>query len=334
MDFTTPIDISAFNEVAKRYEKDIKALPMLDASECLRFFTPKTGVRTSVVLTTAKDGTISKKYTGSFTAGKTIGTLENRTLNVYPIVAEMSDEPEKYRNTYIDLLYDMGVAAGVEEAKNHPFLKWLVQYGVQVASKDLLNVLWTAKFDADKTGIEDSFDGLETIIAQEIASGVIAADQKNYYDASGLFTSANIGDKLLEMWRMCHQIMRREGADIHMSVDMADMYDDWYREEHDKPPMVDTAGQTFLEGTNGKGRIVRHSNLETQRVIITQKPNIRWGTDKPADMKNMKAFNSGNPYLFTATMKYVFGIQFNSLNWRKFITNKRYDETGSGSGSA
>ena len=333
MDLTQPIDISAFNNAAKRYEKDILTLPMLDASESLRYFTPKTGVKTSVVLTTAKDGTISKKYTGKFTAGKTIGTLENRTLNVYPIVAEMSDEPEKYRNSYIDWIYDQGVSAGVDAAKNHPFLKWLLQYGIQVASKDLFENIWTAKFDANKTGIEDSFDGWETIIQQEIASGVIAVAKKNYYDSKGLFTSANIGDKLLEMWRMCFQKMRKEGADIHMSVDMADMYDDWYREEHDKPPMVDTAGQTFLEGTNGKGRIVRHANLDTQRVVISQKSNMRWGTDSPNDMKNMKAFNSGNPYTFDATMKYIFGLQFNSLDYRMFITNKRYDETGSGSGS-
>ena len=331
-DLTKPIDISAFNDTVKNYQKDIKKLPMLAAQDSLKYFTAKTGIRTSYVITTAVDKTISKKYTGTFTGDKQIGTMENRTLTTYPIVAEMSDEPEKYRNSYIDLLFNEGVAAAVDPAKQHRFLLWLAQYGVMIASQDLYNVIWTAKFDATKTGIEDSFDGWEEIIRKAIVDGTISAANKNYYDAKGLFTSANIGDKLIEMWRMAHPKMRMLGGDMHTSVDMGDMYDDWYREEHDKPPMVDTAGQVYLEGSNGKCRIIRHANLSNQRVSLTTKDNMLWGTDKPADMSNMRAFESGNPYKFTATMKYIYGQQFESLNWRRFITNKRYDET-SGSGS-
>jgi hypothetical protein len=32
-----------------------------------------------------------------------------------------------------------------------------------------------------------------------------------------------------------------------------------------------------------------------------------FGTDKIEDMKNMQAFESGNPYKFAAAMKYIFG---------------------------
>lgn len=332
-DLTKPIDISAFNEVAKRYQKEIKALPLLKAGDALQHFTPKTGVANSIVLTKMKKGAISKKYSGTFTADKTIGTPEQRTLSVYPCVAEMSDEPERYRRTFIDYIYEEGVRADVDAAKNHKFLKWLAQYGVSVASEELFYAIWNGKYNADGTKLTDAFDGLETIISDEITDGNISVANKNLYDAGAAFTSANIGDKLLEQWRSAHRSMRDSGATLYMSVDMGDMYDDWYREEHDKPPMVDQAGQLYLEGSNGKCKIVRLSNIDNQRVILTKKENILWGTDSPADMKNMKAFNSGNPYVFTATMKYVFGLQFYSINWKEFIVSKRYDETGSGSAS-
>ena len=41
------------------------------------------------------------KYTGKFTAGKYLGKSVPRRLVVRPVVMEMSDEPERYRRTYI-----------------------------------------------------------------------------------------------------------------------------------------------------------------------------------------------------------------------------------------
>jgi hypothetical protein len=35
--------------------------------------------------------------------------------------------------------------------------------------------------------------------------------------------------------------------------DVADLYDDWYRDEHDNPPFVDQAGQLYLEGNKTAG---------------------------------------------------------------------------------
>jgi hypothetical protein len=117
-----------------------------------------------------------------------------------------------------------------------------------------------------------------------------------------------------------------------LSEDTGDLYDDWYRDEHDNPPMVDQAGQTFLEGTNGRVRLRRTGAFPagSQRVLLTTRENMVYGTDQLADMKAMQAFVSGNPYKFTAAMKYVFGTQFFSVHEREFAVN---DRSGSGSGS-
>jgi len=326
-DLTQPIDISSFNQVAKKYQKEIKPVHMLAAAAVLQYMTPKSGVRNSLVLTKMDKGSVSRKYDGTFKGDKTVGTPEQRTLNVYPVVAEISDEPEKYRRTFIDEIYTEGVAGG--DATGHKFMKWLANFIVQVASEELYYAIWQAKYQTGDT-LMDSFDGIETIIAAAIANGEITTAKNNLYDPGAEFTSANIGDKLKEMWRGAHPVMRERGGTMYLSQDMGDMYDDWYQTEHDKPPMVDTAGQTTLEGSNGKCKLVRLACIDNQRVTLTDKSNLKYGFDKPGDMKNVKAFNSGNPYTFDAFMKYVFGTQIESVNYRHFRTSKRYD-TASGS---
>jgi hypothetical protein len=328
-DLTQPIDISSFNAVAKRYQKEIKPVHMLAAAAVLQYMTPKSGVRNSLVLTKMDKGSVSRKYDGTFKGDKTVGTPEQRTLNVYPVVAEISDEPEKYRRTFIDEIYTEGVAGG--DATGHRFMQWLAKFIVQVASEELYYAVWQAKYDEEKSTLMDSFDGVEANIAKAISDGLVSVAKNNLYDAGGEFTTANIGDKLKEMWRSAHPTMRERGATMYLSQDMGDMYDDWYQTEHDKPPMVDTAGQTVLEGSNGKCKIVRLSCIDNQRVVITDKSNLKYGFDKTSDMKNVKAFNSGNPYTFDAYMKYVFGTQIESVNYRHFLTSKLYDAS---SGSA
>lgn len=318
MDLTKPIDITAVNNTRIKYNNVLVALNMLSAAEVLGLATPITGVQSSVLVGKTKHGAITAKYTGTFKGDKSMGAVEPRTLTVYPIVAEMADEPERYRRSFI-----ADVAGGLWD-KKHPFELWLLQFGVNMASEELHNVLFTAKRDeaAEKLGLEDSFDGWFTIIDKDIADGKISVAKKNQF-STGAMTELNSGDVLLEMWRSLHPTLKRKNVNMIISHELGELYDDWYKTEHDNPPGVDQAGQMFLEGTNRKCRLVRTTGYPagSQRVIITTKPNMLYGTDKLADMKNMKAFNSGNPYLFTAAMKYVLGTQFLSINEREFVVN-------------
>ncbi len=327
MDLTKPIDISSVNNTAVKYKKEIQTLDMLSANEMLQHFTLVSGVTDSLVLSHMIPGlNNSRGYDGTFTADKKIGTIVPRTLTVRPIVYELSDEPERLRRTFLT-----EVRGKVENPE--AFYRWLINWCIAKASEELYDVLTDAAYDAATAGthINKAFDGLETIIAAEIVSTAISAANGNYYDPGTAYTSANIGDLLLAQWRTMPATFRKKGGDCHISFDMGDMYDDWYKGEHDAPPMVDTAGQMFLDGTNGKCRIIRHSNISNQRVIMTRKENIVYGTDKLSDMSSLNAFISGNPYLFTATMKYVFGIQIVTLDKSMFSTNKLYSTSGSGS---
>ena len=107
MDFKAPIDITAVLTAVKKHKDILKAVDKLDPAqsaqllEVLKHFTPVPGITDSLELGKVEGGSISGKYTGKLTAGKYLGKIVPRRLVVRPVVMEMSDEPERYRRTYI-----------------------------------------------------------------------------------------------------------------------------------------------------------------------------------------------------------------------------------------
>jgi len=325
MDLTLPIDIQQVNNTAVKYSNMLKGLNMMMLNDILLNCTPVLGVQDSVKLGKVEHGSIAKKYTGTFTGDQALGTVVPRTLTVYPVVAEMSDEPERYRRSFIT-----EVAGGLDPNK-HPFELWLIQHGINLASEDMFYNIFAAKYQAGST-IATAFDGWLSIIDADILSGLISAVNKNLYVGDAAITRANAGDYLLDMWRSRHKALRNLNTEMWLPLAVADLYDDWYRDEHDNPPFVDQAGQTFLEGSNGKCRLLRSAAMPegSQKIILTTRENMVYGTDKLEDLKKMVPFPSGNPYKFTAAMKFVWGTQFISIHEREFATN---DLASSGSGS-
>jgi len=322
IDLTKPIDITVFNNTAVQHSKDIRTVNMLKAEDALKFFSLEMDVKDSrKIYEYNPTGGNSRKYDGEFKGGN-LGKMTGRTITVYPIVFEMSDEPERYRRAFIN---DIALKKADEKTL---FELWLLQRGIEQASEELYNAIWVAKRDEDtaNNGIEFSFDGIETILESGIDDGLISTSNKNLYDAGAAFSVANIGEYLLEMWRSSHQTFKEKGGLMKMNHTLAEMYDSWYQANHDRPPMIDTAGQMFLEGTNGKCKIVRLGCIpeNSQRVVLTSDMNLCYGIDSLNDLKNLKAFASGNPYMFTANMKYVFGTQIRSIHPRNFVTNKIY----------
>lgn len=329
IDLTTDIDITSVNNTAKKYKKEIQTLDMLDAFEMLKHFVMITGVQDSFVLTHMIPGARnSRGYDGEFKGDKTIATLKPRTLTVHPIVYDLKEEPEKLRRTFI---------AEIRGNMDQPeaFYKWLIQWCIARASEELYDVLPIAVRNelTAKDDILNAFNGLEKIIADAITDGEISDANGNYYDPGVEFTSSNIGALLLEMWRKAPATFRRKGGKMMIGDTLGDMYDDWYKAEHDAPPSVDTAGQLFLDGSNKKVELVRQSNIINQRVILFRAGNLVYGVDKISDMSSLKPFVSGNPHMFTAVMKYVFGMEIVTVDKSMFITNKLYESSGSGSGA-
>ncbi len=318
MDLTTPIDITAVITAVRAHGNLLQTLQTLAAGDILKHFTAMPGIRDSYTLGRTEVGSISRKYTGLFKGQVSAGKVVPRTLMVRPCVMEMADEPERYRRAYIT-----EVAGGLNP-KSHPFEIWLNNYGIQAASKDLHSVLLTASYDASQEDLAHAFDGPLTILEAEKTAGNISVAKGNMFQ-TGALTRANIGTKLLEMYRAMPAVTRRHVVKMHISVDLGDLYDDWL---DDQGTLItgsgaETTGQQYLRGTNKKCELVRLTGMPegSQFVWITIKENQVWGFDKTSDMNRLVPFNAGNPYLYTAAGKYVIGFQFVSLDKTVLLIN-------------
>lgn len=323
MDYTTPIDITAVLQAVREHQDLLVTLDAEQAGDILQHFTPMPGVNDSITLGRTTLGKISHKYTGQFLGQLEAGKIVPRTLVVYPCVMEMSDEPERYRRAYIT-----EVKGGLDP-NSHPFEVWLNNYGIKSASKELHDVILTAAYDADsaKTSLADSFDGPLTIIQKGITAGDISAVNGNLYTGMATLTKANIGTELLKMYRAIHQTMKKYVVQMHISIDLGEMYDDWLDAQGVlvTGSGAETAGQQFLRNTNHKCKLVRMSGMPegSQFVWITIKENQFYGYDKESDMNTIKPFNGGNPYLYTAAGKYVLGFQFATFDKSLFLCNNK-----------
>ena len=328
MDLTAPIDIQGVIGAVKLHQDLLTAIDMLDAGEVLQHCYGIPGVTDSITLGRVEGGAVSSMYNGIFIGRTVNGKVVPRTLKVYPVKIEEADEPERYRRTYITEvrggLYDGG----------HPFEVWLISHVLQLASQDLLNVLFTAEYDSTQisssanTDIKYAFDGWGSIAWKEItaATPTISTAIGNMY-ATGVMDTTNIGDKLLAMWRSRPETFRRKASKIYMSADLVDMYTDWYEAKYTFVAGVgDEEGHPlFLRGTGKKCEIVKVYGLpkDSQFVILTTQQNMCYGFDKESDLKTVLPFNSGNPYWFTMAGKYVFGTHFASIHSSEFCVSDR-----------
>lgn len=322
MDMTSPIDITEVIGAVRAHQDLLTALDSEDAATVLQHFTPIPGVKDSITLGRTTLMKVSHKYTGQFVGNKEAGKIVPRTLKVYPCVMEMDDEPERYRRTYIT-----EVAGGLNP-ESHPFEIWLINYGIQCASQELHDVIMTADINEANKDLKDSFDGVGTILMDEKTAGNISVEKGNMI-ATEEFSRANIGDELLKIYRNMPNTFRNK-TDIKMfiSSDLGDMYDDWLS---DQGVFVlgsqnsETADTKYLRNTNNKVELVRLTNMpaDSQLVILTTKMNICYGYDNPADFSSLTPFNSGNPYHFTASGKYVLGFQFVTLDKSELCINDK-----------
>lgn len=321
-DLTKPIDITKVNQAVYDHEDLLVTLDTMAAANVLQHFTPMSGITNSIMLGKTSVGAVSRKYTGTFQGEVSKGAIEPRELKVWACVMEMLDEPEKYRRAYIT-----EVKGGLT---THPFEIWLINYGIKAASQDLHNVLCTAKRDdsAGKTAIGDSFNGYGTILQSEITASKITTALGNKC-ATGVFTRADIGDQLLEMWRKMPLTFRdKPNQKLHISADAGDMYDDWM-EDHGIMVIgngAESAGQKFLRNTGNRLEIVRHTDFPagSSFAFITDKSNLIYGYDSDSDFSSMRATDKeGGVYQFAAAGKYVFGMQFRSIDKSELMVNEQ-----------
>ena len=325
INYTAPIDITAVLTAVADHGDVLKAIDRLDANEVLQHATGIPGVTNSYTLGKVEGGKYASMYNGVFLGRRENSKVVPRTVTVYPIKIEDSDEPERYRRSWITKV------RGNLWNPAHPFELWLVQQALEGTSSELRVVLFVAERDEEQlsesanSDIKYSFDGWGSITMQDKTAGKISAALGNMF-ATAAFTVANIGDELLKMWRKMPETFRRKKSKMFLSQDLLDLYNDWLDAKYTFVAGVgeDEKKPTYLRGTGGKVELIAVPLPEgSQWVLLTTIENMIYAFDSEEDMKNVKPFNGGNPYRFQLAGKFVFGCQFISIHKSEFCINDK-----------
>lgn len=322
MDYVNPIDIQQIQGTADKMKPEIARMMMSSIREHFAYLSKFPGdVQSTADLLTFEDGTIMGPYTTDLASRtKKLGIIDKRSLTVRVGMGYISDEIERYRNTYMATLDELGMP------KDLPFAKWYLETYTLVGLKDLALIPWQGVYNGAGSDPKDIADGYLKIIADEITATKITTALGNLYTLSGAatdYTSSSIGDELKAQFNLFPQKTQEAGVEIHIPYRYKTMYKEWFKSEYTNVMDGDVPTE-YLDGTDKKAKFFWDSDMgTTKRVVMCRPGMLVYGVDKAnKEFGKITVFNpEGNPLLLGAINKTVIGFQIHSINSRMFNCN-------------
>lgn len=239
--------------------------------------------------------------------------INGRTLNVYPGNCAKGFDPMPYFHS----IYGQSIALGQSMTANTIARK----IATLLAAKCAMHIdehVWDAKRNVNGKTTADLFDGLDTIIAQEVAGSAIAAGKGNYLQL-GKIDSTNAVEILKEFYRAADKHLQGQNTYLYMSPEIYNAYVDDYQVRHGNLPYNTSFDKDTLEGSRGKCKFAVLDNMAGSKYLkLSTKPNFLIGTDinSQENKANIAKYTS-----WELTFEYagVYGTQIRTLSKEAFM---------------
>lgn len=236
-----------------------------------------------------------------------------RTLVVYPGNCAKGFDPMPYFHS----IYGQSIALGQSMTANTIARKVATLLAVKCAMH-IDEAVFDAKRNVNGKTTKDLFNGIDTIIAQEIDGGGIAAAKGNYIKL-GAINNTNAVDMLKEFYRAADKHLRQQNTFLYMSPEIYDAYVDDYQTRHGSLPYNQSFDKDTLEGSRGKCKFAVLDNMAGSNYLkLSTKPNFLVGTDinGQENKVNIAKYSS-----WELTFEYagVYGTQIRTLSKEAFM---------------
>lgn len=222
-------------------------------------------------------------------------------------------------NSAISTLLGTGATKG-DGQMTTPTAKHVLSLIAKNLSEHLNDAIWNGVRNANGTNTKDLFNGFDTITQSEITAGKISAAKGNYMKLTDEITSANAVDVAKEILFSLDPRLRSQDLYIYCSQDFVDKYNEGYLLTHGGIPYNTQYGQQSVEGSNGKLKFVPLYNKANSKFMhVTTKSNMLVGFDQMGDVENVMV-KEYEPFILTYIATMFFGVQFESLDKRRFKT--------------
>lgn len=303
-----------FQQAAIKYRSELLMLPIIGCQDTLQFMTSRPGIRYKERVGTMTGDAQFAPYNPARSTDYNLN-LSYREIETFfgSVVAKF--EP----NSAISTLLGTGATKG-DGQMTTPTAKHVLSLIAKNLSEHLNDAIWNGVRNANGTTTKDLFNGFDTITQSEITTGEISAAKGNYMKLSEEITSANAVDVAKEILFSLDPRLRSQDLYIYCSQDFVDKYNEGYLLTHGGIPYNTQYGQQSVEGSNGKLKFVPLYNKANSKFMhVTTKSNMLVGFDQMGDVENVMV-KEYEPFILTYIATMFFGVQFESLDKRRFKT--------------
>lgn len=270
------------------------------------------GVKGKKILTELIMGDLARRWAKNFTPTEDQLNFKPRTLEVSTCKVELQICPQDFESTYLGMFRRKG--------QNHDDIPF-EGYILDKIMKKLAQEFEVAFHQAQKAGtpaaadlMKQTFDGLNKVIADEIAAGYAPVATPG-----GTLTATSIIPTLEAMWNKLSDAYKPGEIEVYGSYAHTRLYQTAYAAKYNgNKPAVDAMGRVRLEFGEGWLKPLP-GRSGSDRLIMTPSENLHYGIDAPEDSQIMKFEN--NKRNVDMWMDFNVGLQVGLVDEDVFVVN-------------
>ena len=315
MDFNvTP---EALNQAARKFRKELLIMAILGIGETLKHMTLRTGIRYEEVVGELSGGVELEPYKG--TLKETGGDIDivGRTLATHLGQAIKIADP----NALISTLYGSGITSG-KAIESSSVTKMIIALMMRKISEGLNKSIFSAVRNPAGETTASLFNGLDTVVANEIIATTIAAANNNYMEIAAI-TDSNAVDILKSIYNGASDELQEKTTKLFIPRGVYRSYNEDYKVTTGAIPYNTQFKKTFLEGTDDRCELVPLiGKAGSSHIQLTTKSNTLVGTYLMGDYEKIEVRRGDNPFKLQFISTMFFGTQFESLSKEVFMNAK------------
>ena len=301
-----------FQNAAIKYRSELLMLPIIGCQDTLQYMTARPGIRYKERVGSMSGDAQFAPYKPTRASDFNLN-VDYRELETFFGSVVSDFEP----NSAVSTLLGTGATKGDGQIAT-PTAKSVLALIAKSLSEHLNDAIWNGVRNATGDTSKDLFNGFDTITQAEITAQNISAEKGNYLKLTEDITAANAVDVAKKILFSLDPRLRSQELFLYCSQDFVDKYNEGYLLSHGGIPYNTEYGQTAVEGSNGKLKLVPlYNKADSKFMHVTTKSNMLVGFDQMGDNENVMV-KEYKPFILSYIATMFFGVQFESIDKRRF----------------
>lgn len=301
-----------FQNAAIKYRSELLMLPIIGCQDTLQYMTARPGIRYKERVGTMSGEAQFAPYKPTRASDFNLN-VDYRELETFFGSVVSDFEP----NSAVSTLLGTGATKGDGQIST-PTAKSVLALIAKSLSEHLNDAIWNGVRNATGDTSKDLFNGFDTITQSEITAQNISAEKGNYLKLTEDITAANAVDVAKKILFSLDPRLRSQELFLYCSQDFVDKYNEGYLLSHGGIPYNTEYGQTAVEGSNGKLKLVPlYNKADSKFMHVSTKSNMLVGFDQMGDIENVMV-KEYKPFILSYIATMFFGVQFESIDKRRF----------------